>query len=235
MPAPTRLFLRDVTAVNPPTNGEKSTALPVGVFDGNSGAGFEDRSLMTTAGGAQVSKSRAALATAAEHDDQYIARFTLDDLAAQTINANTWIVAVATSEANANANSFTILSLYVWRPSTSSVVGFVYDSDTILGIEWEIAEDGQVLSIAGSSVVCAAGDSLVLEFWRHTAGQGMATPYTQTLYFNGTTDVTETTTSDAASYIETPQTLDYLVVGQPFTLQETAVIPAIRQINPFIR
>ena len=201
----TRLFLRDLTAANPPTAGEKSTALPVGTFQGNAGAGFEDLALKTTKGVAQVSKALTSLAQLA-HQDSYIARFTSDALAAQTIAANTWTLAVATLETNANANSFTIGSIYVWRPSGAAVVGFVYDSDTALGVEWLTTEDGQVLSPAGAAVVVVDNDVLVLEFWRH-AVQGAAMAYSQQLFLEGATDVTGATVADAASYLETPQDL----------------------------
>jgi len=204
---PTRLYLRNVTAANTPTAGEKSAALPAGTFKGNSGAGFEDLSLLTTKGTAQVSKAITSLAQTA-HQDLYIARFTSGPLAAQTIPAQTWTLAVATSESNTNANTFTIVSLYVWRPGTSSVVGYIYDSDTALGVEWATTEDGQVLTFSGSSIAVQAGDVLVLEFWAH-AVQGMAASYTNTLFFNGTTDVTDTTTADAASYLESPAILTF--------------------------
>lgn len=203
----TKFYLRNLASNDAPSNGEKSTALPVGTFKGNSGTGFEDRSLETTAGSSQTFDGLTSLAQTA-HQDNYIYRFTSKALAAQTINANTWTLAVATSEGNAAANSFTIASIYVWRPSTQAVVGFIYDSDTALGVEWGATEDGQVLSPSGSAVTVQANDVLVLEFWRH-AVQAMGNAYTQLLYYNGATDVTDTTTSDAASYLETPQTLTF--------------------------
>jgi len=108
----------------------------------------------------------------------------------------------------------------VWRPSTSSVVGFIYDSDTTLGVEWGTTEDGQVLSPTGSAVTVLAGDVLVISFWRHAA-QGMAVAYTQTLYFDGATDVTDATTTDAASYLETPQVLTFSGLALVKIINET--------------
>lgn len=199
MPA-TRLFLRLLTAADPASAGEKSTALPVGTFKGNSGAGFEDLALRTAKGAAQTSKALDALAQTA-HQDNYLARFTSAPLAAQTIAAQTWTLALAVSEANTNANSFIIASIYVWRPSTQAVVGFIYDSDTALGAEWSTTEAGRVVTVSGSAVTTVADDVLVFECWRHAA-QGMAVAYTQTVYFDGTTDVVEGTSADAASYIQ---------------------------------
>lgn len=210
---PTRLYLRNLTAANPPTAGEKSTALPVGTFQGNSGAGFEDLSLSTTKGTSQTSKALNSLGQTTDQDS-YIARFTSLGLEAQTIAAATWTAALALSEANTNANSFLVGSLYVWRPGTSSVVGFIYDSHTSLGVEWATTEDGIVVTVSGSSVTCQANDVIVFEVWRH-ATQAMGSPYTQTLYFDGTTDVVGSTTTDAASYIENPNNITFITPPPP--------------------
>lgn len=202
----TRLYLRQVAADTPPSVGEKSAALPVGDFKGNSETPTL-ASLKTVKGVGQQGYQLGSSPQTA-HQDNYLARFTSPALAAQDITAQTWTLAVAISEANANANSYTICSVYVWRPSTQAVVGYIYDSDTPLGVEWGTTEDGQVLTFSGAAVTTQADDVLVLEFWRH-AVQAMSNAYVQTVWFDGTTDVTDATTSDAASYIETPQTLQW--------------------------
>lgn len=233
MPA-TRLFLRDLTAADPPSNGEKSTALPVGTFSGNSGAGFEDRALRTAKGTAQTSKALSSLAQTA-HQDNYLARFTSPALAAQTLAAQSWTLALAVSEANSNANSFLIASIYVWRPSTQAIVGFIYDSDTALGVEWSTTEDGQVITVSGAAVTTQTDDVLVFEVWRHAA-QAMAVAYTQTVYFEGTTDVTGTTTADAASYLE--DTNGLTCGGTTFfqTLAATAIgVAGFSTLTTFLR
>lgn len=219
----TRFYLRSTTASPTPTAGEKSTALPVGTADGNSGTGFEDLSLSVSKGAAQTSVGRNTLAQTTDQDN-YLARFSSPALAAQTFTAQTWTLAVAVDEGNTQANSFTICSVYVWRPSTNSVVGFIYDSHTSLGIEWGSPEDGLVVTFAGAAVTAQAADILVLEFWRH-AIQGMATQYIQTLYYNGATDVTDTTTTDAASYLETPDTI--AMQGQSVTANRISNVPTV--------
>lgn len=206
--AATRLYLRDLAPTSNPTAGEKSTALPVGTF---AECGLAERALRTNKGAAQVTASCFSLNQTA-HQDLILQRFSSEALDPQTINANTWILAVATDEGNGNANTFTIASVYVWRPSTSAVVGFLYDSDTALGVEWSISPDGQVLSLGGSAVTVTKDDILVISFWFH-AVQGMAVNYENRLHYNGTTDVIETTNSDAASYLETPQNLVFATTG----------------------
>src|SRR5574337_1774370 len=215
-PAVNKLYLRAFTSTDDPTNGEKSTALPVGTFKGNSGTGFEDLSLSSIKGVATTSATEvlSSLAQTA-HQDNYIARFTSSPLAAQTIPAGTWTFALQTSEANNNANSFIIASVYVWRPSTSSVVGYIYDSDTPLGTRWGTTTTGRLVTISGSSVATQAGDVLVFEMWRHAATQAAAAGYAQTLYYDGTTDVTNGgTAASAASYI---QSTSKLILGRQNT------------------
>ena len=206
---PTRLYLRDTPSYEAPTAGTKSAVLPNAASnDGNSGNPFENRSLLTVRGQTLPDSviTRSSIASTA-HVDQYMCRFTSRKLEAQTISAQTWTAAVATLETNANANSVTMLSVYVWRPSNSTVVGYIYDSHTALGTEWSTTLDGQVLTFGGSSVSAQAGDVIVMEFWRHTDGQASGTAYTQQLNYNSYVDVLGTTTADPACYLETPQGL----------------------------
>ncbi len=193
----TRLYLHAATSSNAPTDGEKSTALPVGTFQGNSGTGFEDLSMSPHIGTSQTTKTISGLAQTARQDN-YIARFTSSQLAAQTIPSGTWTFALQTSEANTAANSFLVASLYVWRPSTSSVVGYIYDNNTGVGTEWGTTTTGKVVTVSGGSVAAADGDVLVFEVWR-TGSQGSATARVQTIFFDGTTDVTENGNAPSAA------------------------------------
>jgi hypothetical protein len=206
----TRLYLRAALAAVSPTAGEKSTFYPqVGRLTNlNSGTGFEDLSLSTAKGAAQTSKVRATQADNTTAQECYIARFSSPALAAQTIAANTWSKGIAVQESNSNANQFMAAGvIYVWRPGTSSVVGAVYDASGTYGTEHTTSEDGEVLNISGSSVTTQDGDILVYEHWTTGTIQGHASSYNITVYFDGTTDVVEATTTDAASWLETPQNL----------------------------
>lgn len=198
-----KLYLRASTNnVGSLVRTEKSTALPVGTFDDS---GNVARDLETTAGSSQVSISNASLAQTT-HQDQYLGKFISDTLAVSSVDANTWTIALATSESNANANSFTVLSIYVLQ-SDDTVRGYIYDSDTPLGVEYGGSEDGQVYTISGSAVASVVStDRLAVEIWVH-AEQSSAMALTNTLFFDGATDVVDATTTDAASYISTPQDL----------------------------
>jgi len=197
----TRLYIRaSATGLGGYSIAEKSTALPVGTLVDDSAL---VRDLSTTKGAAQTSTGKSGLAQTA-HQDIYADKWISPTLGVSQIDANTWTLALATGESNTNMNAFTVGSIYVLK-SDDTVRGYVYDSDTALGVEYAATEDGQVFTVSGSAVTgVVSTDRLAWEFWVH-AVQAMAATYTATLYFDGTTDVTDTTTTDAASYIETPQ------------------------------
>lgn len=220
-----KMYLRQINANSPPTTGEKSTALPVGTFkdgtpDASQGGVPEGRRALTAAHGSlETGQSVLSLAQTG-HQDDYLARFTLDNLAAQTFGSGTWTFAFQATENNAAANTFLHLSIYVWRPSNSSVVGFIYDSEDVLGVEWgngvAATRYGQVITITGANVTCVAGDVLVLEVWTH-ATQGGASARTNTIFFDGTTDVVATATgTDAASYLSAPADIATLPYKAPY-------------------
>lgn len=198
----TRLYLRDAAPTNDPGETERSSALPVGDFDDNAVA---VKSLSETIGTAETSYAGASLPHT-DHDDEFFTSHSSEAFSGiSQIDANTWSFGIAFSEGNAAANSFLVCSLYVFR-EPSTVVGFVYDSDTALGAEWQNVKQGRTGTFSGSLVTGVQdGDYLVFEVWRHTAGQAMNMAYTQTVYYDGTVDVTEGSTASAGSYIETPQ------------------------------
>jgi hypothetical protein len=203
----TRFYLYGSTpAAFLPTTGEKSTANPVGTLNNFAVTNAqENRTLTLERSLASSSQSIPTLAQTADQD-AYITRHTSDrSLAAQTISANTWTCGLQIAEDNAAANAFMMLSIYVWRPSGSSVVGFVYDSHTALGTE--VDGTGQIYSVSGGSVTAAAGDVLVLEVWEH-ATQSMAVIYNLTFTFGVGADVTAG--AGNVPWLETPQNLLFL-------------------------
>ena len=198
----TRFFFRNLTAgaagepQNFPTAGDKSTALPVGTDGGDFNESQEMILVNATSGaGTALTYSSAAVST---QQSAVIARFSSSQLAAQTISANTWTIAYLADESNAAANAFLSPVVYVYRPSTNAVVGFIRDSATTIGVEF--ANTLQTVTFSGSAVTAQAGDFLVLEAW-NVATQGMGTSYTITFNTSGTTSPT---------YLETPQNLIFL-------------------------
>lgn len=206
----TRLYIRALVAGSRPTAGEKSTVQPANTLGALNASGFGEEGLslrLEKQGFTERSISKNSDATTAARSN-YLLRATSEPLAAGTFGSGTWNVALALLETNAAANSFLNLSVYVWRPGTSAVVGFIYDSSTNIGAEWGATEDGVVTTFAGSNVTAQAGDVLVCEVWRK-ATQSMGTAYAQAIFFDGGTDVVDATTTDAASYIEAPGTIAF--------------------------
>lgn len=205
----TRLFARNVAAAAAvsPTAGTKSVALPTGTANTLT---FTNNTLNTVKGAAQTSTTTTSLAQTTAQSGNFAPRFVSLPLDAQTIAANTWTIFWGDSEANAAANAFLALSIYVWRPSTNTRVGFIYDSTANIGVEFNTTAEAQSATISGSAVTAQRGDVLIAEFW-YTATQAMATAYTVTLSYDGTNETTTGTgNTSVATYIETPQNLTIL-------------------------
>jgi hypothetical protein len=188
----TRLYFRDDTSSNAPTAGSKSTALPNGTD--NSLTANDNQSLLLTTG-TNVQVDITSLAQTARQSGRF-ARFTSDLLESQTISANTWDYTLRNRESNTSANTYKAASIYVWRPSTSSVVGYVYDSNAEIGSEWTTTFTNDSSNITGSAVTASQGDVLVCEVW-YTAAQDKAKSYNNEIQYN------------VNSYIETPQDLTF--------------------------
>lgn len=205
----TRLYLRSNSPSVSPTSGDKSAALPVGTFNNLSG-GVNEGTLEASAGVGSFTSTVGNSLAQTTHQDAYLARWSSATLAAQTISAANWVFAAGFTEGNANANAFLALSVYVWRPGTSAVVGYLYDSDAALGVEWATASTGQVITIAGGSVTTQAGDLLVIEAWCHAATQAMATAYSLAMGYDGPNAVANgVAVSNPASYLEYSGTLTF--------------------------
>lgn len=198
-----KFYLRNVTAADTPTAGKKSTALTSTQADNATGT-EETRSLLAAKGTVQTSIPQTTDNTTTA-EVGYHARFTSNPLQAGTLlGVGNWIMAMAINESNANSNFFLAFSLYFWRPSNNTVVGYIYDTDVAVGTEPPTSETGEVNTIVGVGVTIQEGDVLVLEVWRKQT-QSMGTAYTNTIFFDGTTDPVDATgTTDAAAYIEAP-------------------------------
>lgn len=201
------LYLRNATPPEAPSAGEKSAVLPVGTTPNT---GPPDYSLSLTIGASALYSGVNTSATTA-HQDVYVRRFSSPRLAAQTIAAGQWAYGFNLYAANTAANAFTVLSLYVWRPSTQTVVGYIYDSDTTLGTEWTTSFLGDVATFNGSAVTTIGDDVLVLEAWAHAVQDDAVSRGIQ-VNFNGAVAVSQGTANDG-SWLAPVQTLTW---GDPF-------------------
>ena len=209
--AQTKFYWRNQAAPASPPAGEQSTAYPDAGADNLSCTPVEDRVLSSAAGAVQTSKG--CLNNSDQvHDDGYLLRFSSQALAAQTIGSGNWTVRLAAAESNNNANYYMGIVIYVWRTGTGKV-GTISDSNVTLGNEFATSETGRVATFSGSSLDINENDYLVVEVWFHGT-PGMSVQYSGTIYYNGATDPTEgTATSDAASHVESPSTINYASGG----------------------
>jgi len=175
-----------------------------------------NRSMNTTIGTAQTSIAITTNATTSAQT-YYFTKFVSLPLGQTSIAANTWTFNNAVAETSNLFTKFNGVSmyLYVWRPSTGALVGFICNNAVISGpVEPNAgnAEKFETTTWTGSAVTCQTGDVLILEIWATTT-QGLATAYTDTFYYDGPTDNTgtsgTTTVSNQASYISTPETISF--------------------------
>ena len=191
----TRLYFRDIISPDTPTTGSKSVALPNGT--NNSLTENDNQSLLLEQGTSNTLVSITTLAQTTRQSGRF-ARFTSEPLASQTISANTWDYTLRNRTSNTFSNTYKAGSIYVWRPSTSSVVGYVYDSNAEIGLAWTTNFTNDSSNISGSSVTASQGDVLVIEVW-YTSAQSKAKSYVADIEYN------------VNSYIETPQDLTFFV------------------------
>lgn len=189
----TTFYFSDNVSSYAPTSGTKSAVLPTG--SDNSLTTNDSQSLLLTTGATDTTVSITSLAQTATQSGRF-ARFTSDKLSAQTITAQTWTYQLRNREGNNSANAYKGLSIYIWRPSTNSVVGYIYDSTAQIGTEWTTNYTNDVSSISGSSVTCSDQDVLVNEVW-YIAAQAKSVSYILDIQYN------------INSFIETPQNLTF--------------------------
>lgn len=195
-----KLYFRTTDTHTGYASGEQSTALA-----GTIGSPVR-RDLSVTAGAAQTSQ---VIGTAANTNDQRtcLVRGISETLTVSSIDANTWTIGIGCQETNAASNAFLALSIYVLT-SGDTVRGFIYDATTQLGTEWGTTEAGRVVTVSGAAVTgVVSTDRICVEIWA-VGAQSMATSYNRTFMYNGATEILDlTTTTDAASYADTPQDL----------------------------
>lgn len=179
------------------------------------------RSMDGTPGSSQTSASLATAASTLTSGNTNLFRmFVSPPLAAQTIAASQTItMSVGGSESNGASNMFTAGSLraYFWRPGTGAVVTGQWNDSGSTAFQPVLNEPG------GSQTHCTGtmsstlertlqnGDVLVVELYSRQA-QAMAVSYTNTVFYDGTT---EGSTTSIAAYIDCGVDLAILVADRP--------------------
>lgn len=225
MVAINRFYMHDAATTNSGTlPGASTISLAHSTPDVTATGASTNRSADGTIGAGQQSGSLSTVATKAEQFNWY-RRFLSAPIAAQTISGTQLIsCAGAGEQSNTNSSVRFGYSVAVWRPSTGAVVGRIYDAPGPIGTIGAVTTEATWSSAASntSDVTAQDGDILVFELWSDQS-QSMATSYTNTAYYDGTT---EGSTANNASYVN---------FANAITMQETARIPrnpAINHQNP---
>lgn len=194
----TRFYFHDATSTNtgtmPGAGTSASSTVPDWVYlDGLM------RAMDGTIGTAQTSKG---FTTAAQTTTQagMIVRFVSAPIAAQSLASQGITYSAAHSESSTSSDFLPSFVLSLWRPSSGAYVATLYDGPSgLLFLEPGTSETATSGSRTATAATAQDGDILVLEVWRAPNTQAMATGYTNTVYYDGTT-VSSATTN--AAYIE---------------------------------
>lgn len=226
----TRLYFRSTASglSNLPTT-EQST-LSVG---SSADAVTVNKTLSETIGGGQATLTINSSATTSQQN-LYYSRFVSDALNMASLPSQTWTYNFATRQDSTQGNFPTgggnlpvYVCCYVWRPSTTSKVGNVLDGDSA-GAYDELAANAERVgtgTFSGAAVnSMSAGDVLVFEVWFRIT-HASAASRTLDWFYNGTTATTvkNTTVSNHASFIESPQTFTF-DTGGPTSMTPNAVV-----------
>lgn len=195
-----------------PSSEQSSLTADTNLFDNEDGS--ENRVMDDTISAqAQTSLTNTSTADTNAHN-YYIARWVSPKLNMTSISANTWNLKFAASEGNANANfprngagALRIVA-YCWKPSNGTKYGDILDGNS--AADFEEAGTTQTLiegTFSGAAVSSLTADDVVIvfELWAIVT-QSMGTAYSQTVFYDGTT---ESSTSNNAAFLETPQTLTF--------------------------
>ena len=161
------------------------------------------------------------------------------------INSGTWRYAFAASESNTSANfpvgaanSPVYLNVYVWRPSSQTVVGTIIDGNTFSQLAEPAttnSERSMYCFFQGNAVASVSNDDVIIcEIWFRVTQSDAATAYNDIFYFDGTTEnnTVNTVVSNHASYIATWQALTFLKKAvTPLTETITISSPVVRIKN----
>lgn len=107
-----------------------------------------------------------------------------------------WTLSYAVSQSNTNSNMIgTFGTLYLWRPSTGAKVTTIFDLVSPVNVAVTASGTAQTANAANvgtwTTFTPQNGDVLVIEI-RAYNNQSMATAYTNTFFYDGTTEASAT-------------------------------------------
>ena len=163
----------------------------------------------------------------------YFTKFVSAPINQTGVAANTWTynfaarspVAGFANYPGAGTNQPVRINVYVWRPSTSAVVGTILDGNTASTVD-EVASSSilvQQATFSGAAVSSAqAGDVIVCEIW-FVLTQQLGTANACEFAYDGTTANTtkNATVTNHASFLETPENIS--IQGGTTPLTQTSI------------
>lgn len=203
----TKFYLHDaasaVAGTLPATNAQVSADTP--------GTGttiaLANKTMNTTIGTLQKSIVKNTLANT---NDQAvpIGRWLSDPIAAQTIASQTFTVHIGAAVSSTNSALTLTCNIELWRPGTGAVVSALYDVAHASGPFTpnpvvSLTEADETQSTSTTSQTSQDGDIIIIEIWRNHAVQSMATSYTNTLFYDGTTEASATTNAAYLNFANT--------------------------------
>lgn len=230
----TRLYFHTAAPPSPPSGSYPTTSNATWAPpDGKSiEAQSVHRSMDSTIGTGQVEISTTTIGSTA-FVEYYVTKFISPLLTGvSSISSNTWTTNFAAKESSLTANfpapaggDTTNVCVYVWRPSTQAVVGYMRDDYTTNNITEGASANTEYshnVTWAGSAVSGVQNnDVIIYEQWFEFQ-QGSTSTFTIYYYYDGTTATTSgnQVVSNHASFVETPQTLTF--VPTEVTMTEAA-------------
>lgn len=211
---PTKFYLHNALNNVPGTlpTGEQATATPDYTL-----TGATTNRLMNTGIGTSQSSLTGSSAALSTLQGGLLGMWVSPAMNAGTIGGGAINFSIAGLESNAASNFWpNSLNIYVWRPSNGTKVGTVRDSTgTSLG-GTEVGTSQTTVYISGitsSAVTMAAGDVIVVEVWSAIT-QSMATAYTNTIFFDGTTEniTNGSASTNIASFVEFTENVTFAPV-----------------------
>jgi hypothetical protein len=223
-----KFYLHDVTTSDTGTlpSASHSTNAPPSVTA--SGAATS-RTLGATIGVLQTSGAGSTLSQTATQS-MWIRTFCSDPIAAQTIPKQLYVFRCGASESNTNSTMGLGFTLYVWRPSTGAVIGSnpLFDQGSFVSVTTTTEANYTVTAALSDTIAVTAadGDILVLEVWRRPGTQAMTASYTNTAFYDGTTESSATTN---AAYVNCPTAVTMLTAGAAQVPYRNPMPPLIAQ------
>ena len=146
--------------------------------------------------------------------NHYVMRRTLTT---QTIGAGSWSFNIGGAESDAGVNASITPVILVYRPSTTTVVGYIYDGGaattelTSSAGSYPFGFGTKSLTVSGSSLSVTSGDQLIISLYLHIAPTGgiTATPascwlYDQNTYSSGNAPLNVTSPSTISFNTDPP-------------------------------